>query len=879
MRAVRLRTEHMDMPVGIGVYDPLLSWCCEDGLFQTAFQINAKIGGDRVWDSGVQTSEQMRCRFASPIRSRDKVVWKIRLWDENGEPGPWSEEAVFELGITDKAEWRAKWIDPETENGEVSCDDAINQKAREACEQGKKKETFCPHLPASYLRKRFVAVPGKKNRLYITAKGIYKVYLNGEPVSSRVLAPGPAVYDQYIPVQTCDLDKLLVRGENELIVALGDGWFRSCSGVNGDRNLYGSKLGIICQVMVDDQIACITDESWEASQRGPIRQNDLQQGEVYDARTETITGWHNVAVVSDDCNLLRCDNSVPIMEAEHFEGKLIQAPNGETVLDFGQNLAGFLEFELTAKEGQRIFLQCGETLDENGNFTQENFQDRQRHSEKGTHQMIEYICKEGRNRYKSSFAIFGFRYAKLETDADLTDARFAAIAIYSQMERTGTFTCGNELVNRLVENCAWSQKGNFCGIPTDCPTRERAGWTGDAGIFVDTGLDLMDCYPVFAKWLGDCRCLQHGDGKVTMIAPAINRPGFMTDLLAGSAGWGDASILVPWAMYRRYGDVRILEENYPMMKRWFSYLEGRAKGGKLKKLLKKNPWKKYLICSGIDYGEWCEPGVNNFKQMSMGNYDVATAYLAYSGGLLAQIAMVLGYPKEAKHYREVSEGAKKAYCAEFTQNGKIESNRQCQYVRPLEFCLLPEDARPQAAADLARLVQENGYHLNTGFLCTPFLCKTLADFGYVKEAQRVLLQESCPGWLYEVKKGATTVWENWDGIDEKGRPKASLNHYSYGAIAGWLIRGVCGIRQEGREIALKPVVLPMLGHAEAVYDSPVGRIKSSWQCREDGSIMYQFCIPPNTKAVFYTEDRSIDLQPGAYTLQFRGEGTKNEIRS
>lgn len=866
MKAIRLRTEHMRAPLGIDVQTPVLSWYCEDGVYQTAFQIVASRGEDILWDSGVRKSAQMNCRYELPLHSRERITWKVRLWDEQNKPGPWSEEAVFELGITDGAEWNAKWINCEPEHRAVACDDAINQKAKAAWEQGKKKEPFDPHLPASYLRKRFAAVPGKKNRLYITSKGIYQAYLNGKPVGDQVLAPGPAVYDQYIPVQTYDVDALLTEGENELLVVLGDGWFRSCSGVNGDRNLYGSRLGLVCQIMADDEIVCAADESWQASQQGPIRQNDLQQGEVYDARMEEITDWHSAHTESDDLSLLRCDNSVPIVEAERFEGTLLTTPNGETVIDFGQNLAGFLELGLTAKAGQRIFLQCGETLDENGNFTQENFQDRPRHSENGTHQMIELLCKEGYNRYKSSFTIMGFRYAKLETDVPLQDARFTAIAVYSRMERTGTFTCGNELVNQLVENCVWSQKGNFCGIPTDCPTRERAGWTGDAGIFVDTGLDLMDCYPVFAKWLGDCRDLQHKDGKVAMIAPVINRPGFMTNMLAGSAGWGDASILVPWAMYKRTGDLRILEENYSLMQRWFAYLESRTKDGKLKKLLKKNPWKKYLISSGLDYGEWCEPGIDNIKQMMHGNHDVATAYLAYSGNLLAQIAEILGRSEDAKHYREVSEGAKKAYCAEFTDSGRITSNRQCQYVRPLAFDLLPEEARPQAAADLAKLVRENGGHLNTGFLSTPFLCQILAEYGYIAEAENVLLQEECPGWLYEVKKGATTIWENWDGIDESGKPKASLNHYSYGAIAGWLIRSVCGIRQEGQSITIKPTVLPKLGHAEATYTSSVGTIESGWQCREDGSVLYTFRIPPNTQARLIAQGQELILKPGTHTV-------------
>lgn len=867
MRAVRLRTEHMCNPLGIDCDKAVLSWCCEGGLYQTAFQIHAQIGETLYWDSGVQKTNRMQCSFPCKLRSRDRVTWKVRLWDETDTPGPWSEGAFFELGITDLSEWKAQWIDPEDKNIEVSWEDSINRKAYEAWQSRRSKKAFLPHLPASYLRKVFSVVPGAKNRLYITCKGIYKVLLNGEPVGNQALVPGPAVYNQYIPVQTYDLDGLLQEGENELLVILGDGWYRSCSGVNGDRNLYGNELGVVCQVMADDTVVCATDGTWQASQQGPIRQNDLQQGEVYDARMETITGWHDVFVAIDRIDILRCDNTVPIVENEEFDGHIITTPNGEKVLDFGQNLAGFVSIEAFAKDGQRIFLQCGEALDENGNFTQENYQDRKRHAENGTHQMIEYICKEGKNNYKTSFSIAGFRYAKLETDVPIENLHISAVAVYSQMERVGHFSCGNDLVNRLVENCAWSQKSNFCGIPTDCPTRERAGWTGDAGIFANAGLALMDCYPVFAKWLHDCRCLQHKDGKVSMIAPVINCPGFMTNILAGSAGWGDASIIVPWAMYLQTGDIGILKSNYPMMKRWYGYLGKRAQSGKLRKLFNKNPWKEYLIVNGLDYGEWCEPGVNNFQQMSKGNYDVATAYLSYSGALLAQIADILGHVQDANRYRKVSEGAKKAYCAEFTQNGKIYSNRQCQYVRPLQFHLLPEEAECQAAADLAELVRSNGYRLNTGFLSTPFLCKVLADFGFLEEAQQVLLQEQCPGWLYAVKKGATTVWENWDGINEEGKPSASLNHYAYGAIAGWLMQDVGGIHQEGQQITIRPVVLPKLGYANAILHSPVGTIQSSWECLDGEKVKYVFSIPPNTQAVVQMPGLAeMHVDPGVHTV-------------
>lgn len=318
----------------------------------------------------------------------------------------------------------------------------------------------------------------------------------------------------------------------------------------------------------------------------------------------------------------------------------MKTPNGETVIDYGQNLAGYIEFTLYAHAGDRIVLTHGETLDENGNFTQENFQDRKRHKEGGTRQQVVYTCKEGKNHYKSRFTIWGFRYAKVETDIDISGAAFTSIAVYSRMEQTGSFECSDRYVNRLVQNSIWSQKSNFCDVPTDCPTRERAAWTGDMGVFAETGLYLMDCYPVIRKWLAECRMAQFPDGKIANIAPKSNVPGFFAGLLAGSVGWGDACIIVPYALYKRFGDRRILEENYEMMQKWYGFLENRAKQKPLNpiKRLKRNPYRRFTIETGVDYGEWCEPDVESTSAMRTPQGKVATAWFARSGKMLAENA-------------------------------------------------------------------------------------------------------------------------------------------------------------------------------------------------------------------------------------------------
>lgn len=411
-------------------------------------------------------------------------------------------------------------------------------------------------------------------------------------------------------------------------------------------------------------------------------------------------------------------------------------------------------------------------------------------------------------------------------------------------------------------------KSNFCDVPTDCPTRERAAWTGDMGVFIHTGLTLMDCYTVVRKWLAECRLAQYEDGRIANIAPRNNNPSFFSGLLAGSVGWGDACILVPYAMFLRTGDVRILEENYEMMTRWYAYLieRGKKKPANPVKRLKRIPYRDYIIETGIDYGEWCEPDVESTSAMRTPQGKIATAYLSYSGKLLAEIAAILGKESDAAHFRDVSEKARCGFRSIATKEGKIASERQADYIRAITFDLLDEKEKQEAAKDLKELVENCGYHLNTGFLSTPDLCAVLADYGYVETAYKVLLSEELPGWLYEVKKGATTIWENWDGIDENGKPSASLNHYSKGAIAGWLIQDVCGIKLLNGKLTISPKPDPALSFAKAVYRSPFGEIKSEWNY-EEGQVRYHFEIPANLEAEVQLPDgRRVIAESGSVFL-------------
>ncbi len=840
MNAYDLRCEHLKEPIGISFPSPYVSWIADGKA--AAFEVKACVDGKTVYESGTVQCKENGIRIAYEAGSRERVDWSVRLYDEAGEPGEWVS-SFYETGLLNAEDWKACWISPEPETDT----------------DGRR--------PAGVLRRRFQITDTGTMRLYITAHGLFHALLNGKPVTDTVLNPGVDDYRRRIQVQTFDVSGLVREGENELTVTLGDGWYRGNNGVDGLNHYYGSDIALLAQLECDGKPVLVTDDSWEGSSNGPVRENDPELGEVYDARMEEITDWHGVEERSYSLDVLTGMDTVPLREHERFAGTLLHTPNGETVIDFGQNLAGYTSFVLEAEEGQKIVLWHGETLDENGNFTQSNFDPGKRNQNGGIPQKIEYTCRNGRNEYKPRFTIFGFRYAKVETDIDFSNAEFTAVAVYSDMERTGSFTCGNEDVNRLFENALWSMKSNFCDIPTDCPTRERAGWTGDAAVFAPTGVLLMDCYPVLRKWLAECRLAQHDNGLVENIAPVNSSQSAISKLLQGSAGWSDACILVPWALYEAYGDVTILEENYDMMKKWLAFVEKRAASTRLRNL--RNPYHRYLADKGFHFGEWLEPDVSSMdtmkKTMMSGAPEVATAYFYRSADLLCKIAELLKKPEDAKRYAELAENVRKAYRFQVLKDGRINSKRQAEYVRPIAFGLLEEEEIQTAADDLARLVEENGYHLNTGFLSTAMLCGVLSDHGHSDTAYKLLLQEECPGWLYAVKHGATTIWETWDGVREDGTVHDSLNHYSYGAVAGWMIRGIAGIHMKAGNLVIAPKPHVLLGYAEAEWKSPYGHVRSTWRYEGD-RLLFEITVP--IKAVIELPDGSVHhVEKGDYLYE------------
>ncbi len=883
-----VRTEYRQDPLGIDAEKPRLSWkirSSESNVLQTAYEITASSdrGGQAViWNSGrIASDASQHVLWEGPaLSSGEKVYWRVRV--ETGDATAVSPTATFEMGLLHPSDWQAAWIEPE---------DAVDPDAAK---------------PAPYLRKEFEVKEGLvRARIYQSAHGLYEFWINGERGTDDVFKPGCTSYYARTQAQAYDITSLLVPGRNCWAVMLGDGWWRGITG-GITRNNFGYKVSFIGQIVLTytdgSTEVIVSDESFKTATGGLLK-SDMKQGDLFDARLEPKgwkeigfdnAGWTCVHAESEghgDLGTLIASRSVPVREHEIFNAVVMRTPNGETVLDFGQNIAGYVRMTLRGgRPGQTVTLVHGEALDEDGNFTQKNIK-----IDPATRlQEVEYVMKgEAEEHYTPLFSIFGFQYVLIKGyDGRIQPGDFTAVAVYSAMEETGAFTCSNPLINQLVSNSRWSQKGNFLDVPTDCPTRERSPWTGDSQVYVRTATDLMNVYPFFEKWLLDLTIEQYASGKVantipstismhnpvewkrqrekidTVADPTIKMVMQMAmgdlengSLADGSAGWGDTATITPYTLYLCYGDPRILENQYDAARKWVDYIAREAGNP--------NPTyadlayyqdpddAKYVWDTGFHWGEWLEPDVvipegpeGILYLYRHPQYAVATMYYFYSASLVSKMAAILGRHEDEEKYKAIAADVKRVYNRYFIrEDGTITEGRQAPNVRALAFDLVNEAKRQAVAAKLAQTVIENGYRLNTGFLATPFLLHVLADNGYPDLAFKVLEQERSPSWLFNVKAGATTILENWQGFETC---TASFNHYSYGAVCDFLFAGIAGIRPEieypgYKRFLLKPLVGGTLTQAHATYESVYGTIESSWK-RDQEAVRYVFVVPANTTA-------------------------------
>ena len=755
-------------------------------------------------------------------------------------------------------------------------------------------------------RRGFIVKAGLQSAvLRLTAHGLYEAELNGKPVTENKFTPGLTSYYYRIQVQTYDVTALLCEGENLWQTTVGDGWWRW-------NNNFGSRLalwGELTLTYVDGSTEVIaTDESFTVG-TGSIVKTDLQKGETYDARIEPHDFVSAVLCADHTDAALIETQGVPVREKERFIGNPLRDSAGSLVIDFGQNIAGYVQMTLrNTKPGQTVYLKHGEALDLEGKFSTANCD-----GGMPEFQEITYLCKGAEvETYTPHFAVFGFRYALVE-GVEPENADFTAIAVYSDMEQTGDFRCSNPLINKLVENALWSQKGNFLDIPVDCPTRERNAWTGDAMIYCKTAAYLMNVLPFFKKWLPDQTVEQYASGKVGITFPstssvhdpeewkrvqtvnpamALAGPSGNGNIGEDSVGWGDSAVWIPYQLYLMYGDKSILEEHYDTAKRWIEYSLRCMKDKN--PIYAEKPWYAngdgdYIYDTKFHYGEWNEPlppapevialfangGTAADYVTHMAKYgkpEVATAYTKRSCDNLAHIARILGKTEDADHYASLSAKIKTAYDRYMIdENGVIQKGHQAAYIRALALDMVSEAKKPLVLQELIKELEAANYHLNTGFLSTVYLLPTLCDNGMTEAAFRILEQADKPGWLHPITLGATTMLENWDGMDVF---RDSFNHYSFGAVCQFLFEYIAGIRSTFaapgfREFELHPVLGGSLTWAEASYRTQYGLIYSRWE-KDGDRFVYTCTVPEGTRAHLTLPDgRTEMLRAGSY--RFEGE--------
>lgn len=829
MKAVNLKCEYLRNPLGIDIVEPQLFWNCEGGVKQTAYCIIATDEENNVlWNTGKVISSQMtHIKWSgAELKSRTRVNWGVTLWDENDNEGEPSEVAFFEMGLLNPSDWKAKWI---TGNYIVN----------------RRKQ-----YPVDCFKREFKLNGKIKHaRLYMTACGIYSVCVNGNEIAMP-LAPGITNYKKRIQYQTYDVTKLLEE-KNTVTAELADGWYRGSCGAWGLRNQYGTKTKIFAQLEIvyeDGMVQTIvTDENWQWSNDGAITFADNKDGEILDVSKKPT--YSQKAKITNHKVIPVCSNNSPIAECETFKGEMTVTPTGKKLIDFKQNMAGYVSFAISAKAGQKIVLRFGEML-ENGELTQKNIQCTSKIKTTPL-QKIEFTCKEGVNEYKTKFAIFGFRYMEISTEIDVKADDFTAIAVYSQMEETGFFDSSNELLNRFVKATKWSTKSNSTDLPTDCPTRERHGWSGDAQIFFNTASYLFDYATFGKKYQKDLCDEQRRNGNFSQIAPYGGVDFYMT-VMNGSPGWSDAGVLIPYRLYKKYNDKRVLEENYDAMYRFARY--------KIKTIGKWYPtarltgvglkYSRYISNYGQSYGEWAEP--TDVKAFSVGDFisphpEETTAYIVYMLECMADVARILNKTQDEKRFTKYAVKVRLGYQKLVsTKKHSLDTDRQAKLVRPLYMNLLTENQKLYAEKRLIEAIENYGWRLGTGFLSTPLILDVLADID-IEYAYKLLENEEMPGWLFMSKMGATTIWESWEGTKAQGGI-ASLNHYSKGAVCEWLFKTMCGIKVKGEnhfEIAPKPG--GKFTYANAEYKSIFGRVKSGWNISE-GKGVYEIEIPANTSA-------------------------------
>ena len=829
MKITHLKTNHIENPLGFAIEEPTFTWIVEDtnDTVQTAAQILVSRDGDFeqvIFDSGqVDGSGIDSVAYRPPIRlkPRTRYFWKVRVWGETESAE--SDTAWFETAKMDEV-WQAEWITPDWEDNRLH--------------------------PIVY-QQFDLPSPAVAARAYLCGLGLYHFELNRQKVGNEYFTPYCNAYDQWIQYQTFDVTDQLVIGPNLISVMLGNGWYKGRYGADkGVVGFYGDRFALICELHITlengDELIVVTDPAWKA-QPSPVVESDIFDGESYDARIKRIVPspdkTFGVKPIAIDTNRLEARRSLPVCINEEIKPvAVIHTPAGETVLDMGQNMTGWLRFRTSAPAGTRLHLQFGEVL-QGGNFFRDNLR-----TAKAEHI---YIADGTDVVVEPYFTFFGFRYVKISGwEGELSLDDFTGCVIYSQMDTIGTIETSNKKVNQLIKNAMWSQKGNFLDIPTDCPQRdERLGWTGDIQVFSGTACFNMDAAAFLSKFAYDLgREQTKTGGMVPHIVPMANLN------KGGSAAWADVATILPWNLYEFYGDIDILEQQYESMRAWVEYIKN----------IDDSSGSKRLWTEGLHFGDWLSLDAPVHPDPRRGGtpHDfIASAFYCYSARLVAKAAHLLGKADHAGVYAQLSAEVKAAIQKEyFTSTGRLAIPTQTGYVLALFMDLVPKVHRERVKNDLISRLNTDNTHLRTGFVGTPYLCRVLSNIGANDLAYQLLLNEDFPSWLYAVNLGATTIWERWNSLNPDGSISStgmnSFNHYAYGSIVEWMYRDMCGLNPSSgednvtgfRHARIAPKPDKSLQWARARYRSAAGLYKSSWRIDETGHLTIEIAIPFNASA-------------------------------
>lgn len=840
-----LDCEHLIEPLGIDEAHPRLAWklaSSQRGDQQTAYRVVVGMAPDHlnasrrvVWDTGWRYDKNTVAVIydGAPLQSFTRYDWAVYVRDMDGNET--SSTSWFETAML-HGEWIACWIahDPDTEP------------PLDPPQDHDRTEQTRLLRPAVHLRRAFeLEARPVRSTAYVSARGVYELRVNGERVGDAELPPGWTDYHRRIHYQTYDVSDLVLKGENVVGAVLGDGWWCGYIGFDSRRHAqhYGDAPAFIAQLVFDlpdgSRRIVGTDGSWRETD-GAVCYSDLLMGEYVDARLE-LDGWDlpgyddsvwaPVRVTATDTGVLHAASDQPVRIIDELPAVSVEPrDDGSTIVDLGQNMVGRVRLTVRgASAGQRIRLRFGEMLTSDGSLYVDNLR---------TAEATDIYIARGHEIevFEPRFTFHGFRYVEVTGYPGILDSGdIVGRVLSNNTPEIGAFRCSDDLTNKLMSNIVWSQRGNFLGVPTDCPQRdERLGWMADAQIFLPSAMRFADVSAFMMRWLRDIVDSQHADGAFPDVVPEVCMTG------PGAPAWGDAGVIIPWLVYREYGDRRILERSFDSMRKWVDYVH------------RHNPHLVWRNRTGRHYGDWLQVEVETSRDV------LATAYFARSAGLVAQAAETLGHADLARAYAELHNRIREAFVHAFVdEDGTVESDTQTAYLLALAFDLLPTERRASAARHLVKHIESRGNLLTTGFVGVALLCPTLCAIGRPDLAYELLHQEDYPSWNYSILHGATTIWERWDGwTPERGFQSAamnSFNHYSLGSIGDWLYGYVGGIRQADDSVAWHKVVIqPIPGGrlkwAEARQETPRGLITTAWRCLED-TFNLDVTLPPGCEAV------------------------------